>query len=523
MTVQIPTDRTDVCILGAGLAGLSLARQLHQRKPDLSITLVEHRQYPVIEAAHKVGESTVEIASHYFAQTLGLRDHMRQQQLPKFGLRLFFRGAEAITDDVARYDEVGPSTVLPIPTFQIDRGRFENHLAIECRAQGSRLLDQTTIRNIELSAGEHRVTVRSDDGEQIIQSRYLVDASGRRAWLRNQGGLEKELNHNNHAVWFRVEGGLDVDSWSHNSEWLARCHGAPRRLSTNHFTGPGYWVWLIPLASGTTSIGVVFDPALLALDTVNTHGRFMHWLADEHPIIASAVGSRAVLDFHVLKNYAVGSRQMMSSDGWMMTGDAGPFSDPFYSPGSDFIAFANGFITELIVTEAPSERFAEFQRHFMGFFTNTLSIYRGLYPCMGHRDLMVIKTLWDFSYYWAVLSRLFFTGRYTDPQFMASAQPPLLRAAALNSRLQRQLKGAAGNGLRVGGESGFHDYHAIPLFHRMKNVLLRGDSEHVRGELDNDVDTLERMATELSRWVVRIQAGERVPPLSALADHPAFA
>ena len=522
MTGQIPTRRTDVCILGAGLAGLSLARQLFQRKPELSITLVEHRQYPVVEAAHKVGESTVEIASHYFAEMLGLRDHMQQQQLPKFGLRLFFRGEQAITDDVARYDEVGPSKVLPIPTFQIDRGRFENHLATECRAQGSALLDQTTIRKIELSTGQHRVTVRSDDGEQIIQSRYLVDASGRRAWLRTQGALEKELNHHNHAVWFRVEGDLEVDSWSHNTQWLARCNGSPRRLSTNHFTGPGYWVWLIPLASGTTSVGVVFDPTLLALETVNTYERFMRWLASEHPIIAAAIGLRTVLDFHVLKNYAVGSRQVMSSDGWMMTGDAGPFSDPFYSPGSDFIAFANGFITELITTEAPNERFAEFQRHFMGFFTNTMSIYRGLYACMGHRDLMVIKTLWDFTYYWAVLSKLFFTGRYTDPQFMASAQPPLLRAAALNSRLQRQLKGAAGSGIRVGGESGFHDYHAIPLFHRMKNALLRGDSEHARDELNVDVDSLERIATELTRWIAKIQAGERVPSLDTLADHPAF-
>jgi hypothetical protein len=154
----------------------------------------------------------------------------------------------------------------------------------------------------------------------------------------------------------------------------------------------------------------------------------------------------------------------MSSDGWMLTGDAGPFSDPFYSPGSDFIAFANGYITELIATDASPERFAEFQRHFLAFFSNTISIYRGLYPCMGHRDLMVLKTLWDYTYYWAVLSKLFFTGRYTDTAFMRSAQPQLLKSSAMNSGFQRLLKGAAGSGRRVGGESGFHDYHAIPLF-----------------------------------------------------------
>ena len=232
---------------------------------------------------------------------------------------------------------------------------------------------------------------------------------------------------------------------------------------------------------------------------------------------------RAVLDFHVLRNYAVGSRQVMSSDGWMLTGDAGPFSDPFYSPGSDFIAFANGFITELIATEAPAERFAEFQRHFMGFFSNTISIYRGLYPCMGHRDLMVIKTLWDFTYYWAALSKLFFTGRFTDSAFMTAAQGSLLRASALNTGVQRRLRAAAGRGLRVGGESRFHDYHAIPLFHHMKERLLRGDSDHALAELTAEVDTLEAIATQLNDWIRRVQDGERMPDLTHLGQHPAFA
>ena len=58
------TDNVDVCILGAGMAGLTLARQLQRRDRSLRIALVEHRQFPVPEATHKVGESTVEIAAH---------------------------------------------------------------------------------------------------------------------------------------------------------------------------------------------------------------------------------------------------------------------------------------------------------------------------------------------------------------------------------------------------------------------------------------------------------------------------
>jgi len=35
-----------------------------------------------------------------------------------------------------------------------------------------------------------------------------------------------------------------------------------------------------------------------------------------------------------------------------LTGEAGAFLDPFYSPGSDYIAMANTFITDLIVRDS---------------------------------------------------------------------------------------------------------------------------------------------------------------------------
>ncbi len=79
--------RTDVAILGGGLAGLTLSLQLRQRFPDLGVVVLERRRHPVPEATHKVGESSVEIAAHYFEQVLGLKDHLASRQLKKFGFR----------------------------------------------------------------------------------------------------------------------------------------------------------------------------------------------------------------------------------------------------------------------------------------------------------------------------------------------------------------------------------------------------------------------------------------------------
>ena len=96
------TSRSDheVLIVGGGLAGLSLALQLRRRFADLSVLVLERRAHPVPVAAHKVGESTVEIGAHYFDVVLGLREHLQQCQLKKFGFRFFFSEARRDIDGV---------------------------------------------------------------------------------------------------------------------------------------------------------------------------------------------------------------------------------------------------------------------------------------------------------------------------------------------------------------------------------------------------------------------------------------
>src|SRR5438552_2963343 len=83
------SNRYDVAILGGGIAGLTLALQLKKARPTISILVVEKQPHPVPEAAHKVGESTVEISGHYLRDVLGLGEHLQAQHLNKYGLRMF--------------------------------------------------------------------------------------------------------------------------------------------------------------------------------------------------------------------------------------------------------------------------------------------------------------------------------------------------------------------------------------------------------------------------------------------------
>ena len=508
--------RTDVCILGAGMAGLTLALQLRDRAPELSITVLEHRGFPVPTAAHKVGESTVEIAAHYLAEILGLREHLESAHLPKFGLRLFF-GGDRPPDDLAGYDEVGASRVLPVPTYQLDRGILENHLAHLARDRAITLLDRTSIRRLDVCAGNHRIEITSHGERQHLGCRFLVDTSGRRAWLRRERKVGRGTGHDNGAVWFRVAGDIDIEQWSADSTWRARCHGRPRRLSTNHFMGPGYWAWVIPLASNATSVGLVYDPALVDAAEVSSHEHVSRWLDREQPLLGRGLDGAEILDFHRMQTYAAGCRHTYSSEGWMLSGDAAVFADPFYSPGGDFIAIGNTFVTELIAAGGESdETAAAYQRYLLSFFANTLSLYRGLYPGFGHRDLMVLKTAWDYAYYWSVLAKLYFSGRMVDRSFMSSVQANLVRAAGLNARMQKLFRQLAAARRRQGGQGGFVDHYRVPWFHALKEDLVKGCPQHAAGSLAGGIDQLDVLARSIGSLLPRVEAGAPLPALETV-------
>ena len=111
----------DVIILGGGLAGLTLALQLKQRDASVKILVLEKKQHPVDEAAHKVGESSVEIGAGYFTRFLGLLPHFQERQLPKLGLRYFFDDGKR--EDLTKRTELGGNVFFPAPSFHAQRPR----------------------------------------------------------------------------------------------------------------------------------------------------------------------------------------------------------------------------------------------------------------------------------------------------------------------------------------------------------------------------------------------------------------
>jgi 2-polyprenyl-6-methoxyphenol hydroxylase-like FAD-dependent oxidoreductase len=94
----------DVAICGGGLAGLLLARQLRRELPELSVAVLERVRRPLPDACHKVGESSVELASQYL-ERLGLGAYLLERQIVKMGLRFFPGGGHL---PLVERTEIGP-------------------------------------------------------------------------------------------------------------------------------------------------------------------------------------------------------------------------------------------------------------------------------------------------------------------------------------------------------------------------------------------------------------------------------
>lgn len=433
----------DVVVLGGGLAGLTLALQCRQESPRAQIVVLEKNAHPVPEAAFKVGESTVEAGAHYFAKVLGFESHILNDELPKLGLRFFFRAGDNSAID--RRLEIGSTQYAPTPSYQFDRGRFENYLGQQCLAAGIDFVDQAKVDEVSFGVGRstHQVRYSRDGRKHVVNTRWVADASGRACLLKRQMGLQKASPHKANATWFRVGTRIKIDDWSDETEWCSEYKASGDRwYSTNHLMGEGYWVWLIPLPSGATSVGIVADEKIHPLSSYNSLDKSLQWLDRYEPQCGEQIRlhENKIQDFCAIKQYAVECAQVFSHRRWGITGEAGFFLDPFYSPGSDFIAFGNTLLADLIRRDLSGKgirfRSKVYDGIFKAFYHGTAEIYQDQYQLFGNHQVMPVKIFWDWMLYWSLTAPIFIQNRMCDVNMYPRHVFKLKKLRKLNHLMQ---------------------------------------------------------------------------------------
>src|SRR6185295_4516272 len=184
----------------------------------------------------------------------------------KEGLRFWFTNERV--KGHAQASEAGPHEQTPVPTFQLRRDSIDEHVLATAVAAGAELMRPARVSAVEIGEFDHRVTIDTKAGRETVACRWVLDASGRATVLGKKLGLtERNEGHPTSAVWARWEGIRHMDDVAALSKdnTFAAGNVCSRRLATNHYLGRGYWVWIIPLGNGETSIGVVFDRRLMSL------------------------------------------------------------------------------------------------------------------------------------------------------------------------------------------------------------------------------------------------------------------
>jgi 2-polyprenyl-6-methoxyphenol hydroxylase-like FAD-dependent oxidoreductase len=444
------TDRNDfydVVIVGAGLAGLALARQLLLQTDKTVLLLDKHPDPP--RRPQKVGESLVQLSGYYFSKVLDLEEHLLINQYLKYNLRFQWKTPGLANTSIEEYSASYARVLSNIPTFQLDRNLLESHL-LEVNVANPRLSFRGGISDVDVKLSEngddHQVSVEG----QAVHCRWVIDASGRAGFLKRRMSLDAPSPIRHGAVWCWVDGLVNYEKLTDRSPSEIRVHPRRRRhghfpqyLATTHFCGEGRWFWVIPL-HGKTSLGLVYDRSVMQSGDVRNARTMLEYVCREWPVFARDLPKRTVVAESRFVDYAYDVKHTISRERWALTGIAGRFSDPLYSPGSDLIAIANTLIVDAVTTDEAGELEGKCRLYdaiARAMYQAYVPSYAVSYDCLGDQEAFTLKYSWELAVYFGFYVMPFINDLFTNTTFMRAYLMRFARLGRINENLQRFLSG----------------------------------------------------------------------------------
>ena len=355
----------DVLVIGGGPAGSTASTLL--ARMGWRVVMLEKDAHPRFH----IGESLLPM-NMPILERLGAFDKVRD-------IGVYKAGADFPADtggyNVFRFERA--LDARSPHAFQVRRSDFDRVLFTHARENGVDAREGCRVEAVEPDpAGGHRVAARGPQGPCAWRARYVVDASGRDAFLGGRRRIKRKNARHQSAALF------------------SHFHGVERREGVDAGNVSIYrhehgWIWLIPLPDGVTSVGAVCYPDYMKTRRGDSEGFLMRTLATVPEVARRMAGAIRCADVHATGNYAYGCSEM-AGPGWVLVGDAYEFVDPMFSSGVFLAMYGAEKAAEMVDTalreparEATLQR--ALRRHIdAGTDEFKWFIYRFTSPAMRH-------------------------------------------------------------------------------------------------------------------------------------------
>jgi flavin-dependent dehydrogenase len=321
----MPTNSTDVLVIGAGPAGTVAASLVHQA--GYRVRIVEKMKFP----RFVIGESLLPRCMEALKEA-GFLEAVRAKQFQEKSGAKFVKNGK-----ICDYRFADQFTKGWQWTWQVPRSEFDKTLADTVEQMGVPVDYETTVTGIEFKGPDSTTTVVDKNGKASqIHAKFIIDGSGYGRVIPRLFNMDRPSNLPPRKALF-----------SHTVDTRRSMSDEPNRI-TIVVHKPGVWIWIIPFATGITSLGFVGDPEFFQACSGSPEEQFRKLIASEPYLAERFHEVKLLFEPRTLQSWS-GTTDRFYGDGFVLTGNVTEFLDPVFSSGVTLATVSSQLAGKLVV------------------------------------------------------------------------------------------------------------------------------------------------------------------------------